>query len=397
MKWSKLLVVMLAVLLRVHSVPAQEEASGEGFVGHGVAKITGGDLAGARQNALADAQKKIMLEAVCAQLPMPAVAAHFTALMNLFDRPEAYLERFKIVSENTLPDLYQVTLQGFVQQNMIRQELAALGIVKPEQEKMKMLLMLAEKDVAPGNETYWWSSSSDAAASRYGAQQKLEKYFAEKGTGIVNPLEALNKSALQNIGQSPDPDAESACQAAAELGAHIVLIGKAVFTRVKPQPPSQGASIQCELSARALDVRSRSLIVQAATYALGTQADETSAALEAVEKACSRLTEQITDTLFQQTRNIHEYSIKLIFNKPVTEGEARESMNAFKSVLTGIELVEIAGGGDNAVWTAKVTSPAESAEALQKKFGSGVAGYVTRVMSVYGNVIEIRVTPIKRH
>ncbi|MEI6125689.1 MAG: hypothetical protein WCQ99_03960, partial [Pseudomonadota bacterium] len=170
-----------------------------------------------------------------------------------------------------------------------------------------------------------------------------------------------------------------------------------VLMRAKGPQASSGESIQCELSARALDVRSRSLVVQAATYALGIQPDEPSAAQEAVDKACLQLTEQITDKLYQQVRNIHEYILKLIFNKPVTEADVRESMNAFKSVLTGIELIEIGNEGDSTVWTAKITSPAGSAATLQQMFGAGVGGYVTKVMAVHENVVEIRVTPIKRH
>ncbi|MEI6128056.1 MAG: hypothetical protein WCQ99_16025, partial [Pseudomonadota bacterium] len=240
MTWSKMIIVMLLVLSSVHSVRAQEESTGEGFIGRGVAKITGGDIAGARQNALADAQKKILVAAVCAQLPMRTVAAHFTTLLNLFfERPEVYLERFKIINENTLPDVCQVTLRGFVQLNMIKQELAALGIVKPEQEKMTMLLLVAEKENSQGNETFWWSSRNDAAPAKYGVQQKLEKDFAEKGLSIVNSFEASNKSLLQAIGQSPDPDTETACQAAAQLGAQVVVIGCVALGHCSSSPLSR--------------------------------------------------------------------------------------------------------------------------------------------------------------
>lgn len=385
------------ILHCVFPAAAQETLIQEEFTGRGIARITGGDIAGARQTALADAQKKLLIDAVSAQLPAEALASSFTKLMNqVFTRPDIYLERFKIITENTLPDVYQVTVSGVVQKDMLRHDLESLGLAKPEPDKTPVLLMIAEKGLDPAGEQFWWSFGNEALFSQGMVQQKLARFFSEKGLSIVNPFESSANVSLQLIGQSAEPDTGTVCQVASQLGARIIVLGKAALTRVRGQQ-SSAPEIQCDVSARAIDAKSRSVVVQASTYALGVQADEATAAQDASEKACRQLSEQITDRLYQQLRNINEYILKLTFNKPVTDGEARDCVHAFKAVLPGLELIEVSSQDDATHWTAQVTSPIESTALLQKMFGTGVPGYVTKITAARDNIIEMRVAPLKRN
>jgi hypothetical protein len=390
-------IAVCMVLCCAFTVFSQETGVQEEFNGRGVARITGGDIAGARQAALVDAQKKLLIDAVCAQLPTEALASSFAKLMNqVFTRPDIYLERFKIITENTLPEVYQVTVSGVVQKDMLRHDLESLGLAKPEPDKMPMLLMIAEKNIDQSGEQFWWSFGNEALFSQGMAQQKLARFLSEKGLSIVNPFEAPSKVSLQLMGQSAEPDTGTVCQIASQLGARIIVLGKAVLTRVRGQQGS-APGVQCDVSARAIDAKSRAVVVQASTYALSVQADETAAAQDAAEKACRQLSEQITDRLYQQLRNINEYILKLTFNKPVADVEVRDCVHAFQTVLPGLELIDLSSQDDPAQWTAQVTSPIESTAMLQKMFGTGVAGYVTKITTVHDNVLEIRVAPLKRN
>ena len=111
------------------SVGAQEKTAVDGFTGRGIARISGGDIPGARQNALADAQLKAVIDAVNSLLPADTFAAHSTRIIARFAaQPERYLQSFRIIGENTLPDQYQVTVQAAVQLDAVRQELAGMGL-----------------------------------------------------------------------------------------------------------------------------------------------------------------------------------------------------------------------------------------------------------------------------
>jgi hypothetical protein len=375
---------------------SQDVFSG-GFIGRGVSKIVDGDVASARHSALVDAQKKAVMEAVCAQLSVEDMAKYFLTLKNVFiGHPGIYLQRFKIINENSLFDSYQVTIQGFVQQELLRHDLESMGIVGPEREKIRVLLMIAEKGIDQPDETFWWSSNKDFVPFQYVVQQKLEKYFIEKGSYVVNPFDAPANISSEEIGQSSEPDVEAVCKLASQFNAQIVVLGKSELKRAKGQKLSSLESIQCDLSARVIDARNRYVIVQAATYALGIHIDEESAVVDAIEKACGHISEQIMDKIYMQMKNMHEYLFKLTFDKPVSETEVREWFNAFKEGFPENELIEIGSTREKNSWTAKLNSPIQGAAILQKMFETGIKGYKTEVVSVDEKVIALKVSVVKQ-
>jgi hypothetical protein len=394
----RLRIVLVFALLSffcAHGAFAQEEESRGGFIGQGIAPIIAGDIAGARQNALEDAQKKSIIAAVSAELPAAALVAQLPSLTaQFFMRPDVYLARFKIINENTLPGRYQVTIQGFMQQDLLRRDLEALGVLKAEPRTTKLLLMIAQKDAGQAAAAYWWSTSGDGSASVSRAQQRLEELFIERGLTVVNPFAVPGSVSLQGAGGSAEPDIGPVCQLGAQLDASFVVLGAAELTRASGQQAAAAEDLQCNLHARVIDVKTQSVIIQAATYALGRQTSPRGALQEALDKACSQLSDQIADRFFQQFRTAREYVFRLLFVKKMTDEEVRQCMQAFTAVLPGLELLAITPETDRKTWTVTATSPAAGAGELQQMFGAGVAGYVTKIVSVSGNVITMRVTPI---
>ncbi len=142
--------------------------------------------------------------------------------------------------------------------------------------------------------------------------------------------------------------------------------------------------------------RSQEVVLQAVTQGLGAHVDEAEACRDAMQKASRQLADQITERLYQQLRQARQYVFKLRFSKAVSAAEVRDCMRAFAQVLPGLELTELEPGDGRQSWTARVTCQADTAAILQKMFGSGVAGYITRITSVHDNVLDVRITPIKR-
>jgi hypothetical protein len=255
--------------------------------------------------------------------------------------------------------------------------------------------MIAEKGIDQPEESFWWSSNRYSAAPPYRVQQKMEKRFIEKGSYVVNPFEIPVNVSSEQIGQSPEPDMEAVCRFASQFSAQIVVLGKAEIKRAKGRMRSSLASIQCDISARVIDVRNRYVVVQSATYALGIHIDEASAAMDAVEKACGYISGQIIDKIYLQMKNMREYLFKLTFDKPVSEAEAREWLNTLKKNFSEIELTEIDIKEKKNLWTAKLNSPVGSADILQKMFETQIEAGKTEVVSVNENVIELKIFEYK--
>ena len=377
---------------------AQETRAIDGFMGRGIARISGGNIPEARQSALADAQRKVIIDAVNSMLPADTFAAYSSRILTRFAaKPERYLQSFKIVSENALPDQYQVTLQAAVQLDVVRQELVAMGLVKSGENKSVSLLVMASAtglDSSP--ETFWWSVTAGTSLSEFPMQQAVEAAFADKETRIISPFEPSLKETFNSIGLTSDPAIDAICKLAIQTDARMVVLVKSSLKRMKDARLVSVQNVQCDITARLIDVRSHDVVSQAVTCGLGMHVDEAAACREAMQKAARQLADQITERLYQQLRQVRDYVFKLRFNKSVSDADVRDCIAAFKQVLSGLELVDVSTEDGKERWTARVTSPADDATALQKMFGSGVAGYITKITSVHDNVLELRVTPIKR-
>ncbi|MBN2107994.1 MAG: hypothetical protein JW832_11260 [Deltaproteobacteria bacterium] len=377
---------------------AQEKTAVDGFIGRGIARISGGDISGARQVALADAQLKAVIDAVNSLLPAETFAAHSTRIIARFsEQPDRYLQSFRVTGENALPDQYQVTVQAAVQIDGVRQELSDMGLLKHDRNKAVLLLvMAAQRGLDAPEELYWWSSDAGLDSREFPLQQAVEAAFADKETRIISPFEPPLKDAFSQAAGTPAPDTDVMCLLAAQTGAQVVVHVRAALTRSKAKRLVSVQNVQCDITASAIDVQGRQVVLQAVTQALGAHVDEAEACRDAMQKASRQLADQITERLYQQLRQARPYVFKLRFSRDVSPAEVRECLLAYAQVLPGLELTELEQAEGRQSWTARVTCQADNADILKKMFGSGVAGYITRITSVRENVLDVRITPIKR-
>jgi hypothetical protein len=296
-----LLTAALAVLILGGALPAQEPA-GDAYLGCGLARVAGGDVSEARDRALQDAQAKVVLQALSAQLTVADMAQRFSELQNLFlARPEVYLQSFKVIREHAQADLYQISIQGIIQQEQLRHDLESMGILKPEAEKLRVLVMLAEKDFDHTEPVFWWAGSRRAAGSRFGMQPSLERKLAEQGLQVVNPPGAAGAAMPAEISQTAEPDIEKGSRFAVQFGASLLVMGSAELTRGIEQPKAVIKNIQCSLRVQLIDVSRQNTVAQVTTSALGASIDEEAAAADAVGKACGQAARQMLDRLYQQS------------------------------------------------------------------------------------------------
>jgi len=375
------------VLVAVGAAIAQETPERGGVLSWGIAPILGGDIPGARQNALVDAQRKSIIAAISALVPAPVLAEKMPLLaQRFFQQPELFIERFKIIQEHALPHQYRMSVQAFMQQELLNRELAALGLVQEQKGRQRILVLVAERLPDRSEDSCWWTSGA-AAPSDDLAQSLLTGLLTEAG------FEAAGAPPLPP-GAPEVPCAELSPDDAARIGSAVnaayVLTGRAVFLA------TDRGDVQCNVSVRLIDTQRREPLVQAAAYGLGRQDSSRGAPGAAAAEACSRLVDQITGPMLKQTREERTYTVRLLFTRQANQEDVQRCMSAFASVWPDLEVLDMSGDARNMVWTVRAKSTAPSAAALQEMFGSGVPGYVSRIISVSDQTITMRVTPIKR-
>jgi len=394
-KQAVLFIGAVVFILSVEGTVLSQDMVSEGFVGRGIAKIESGNIAGARRNALVDAQAKVVMEAVGVQVPVETMAQYFLTLKNIFfDHPEVYLQRFKVIRENTLVTTYKVTIQGFVQDQLLIKDLESMGIIGSERKKMRLLLMLAEKGIDEDEPTFWWSAEPPSFTVRNRIQMQLARNFVEKGYTVINELQPPDSVSTEYVPQTPNPDLEAACRFASQFDADIVVLGKSALLHAERRNLSSIESIQCNIEAAAIDVQHKISVVQVATYKLGMNVDETSAAMEAIGKAAKHLSDQIAEKLNASTGNMREYLLKLRFPDVVADVDVRRLIQVFNKTFP--EITPGAVEGEKELWTVTVNSPLSGAHILQSILEFGIEGYTIELVSTSDNVIEFNVSSVEK-
>jgi hypothetical protein len=273
---------------------AQETPAAEGFIGRGMARINAADVENARQQALMDAQGKAVMEAVSAQVSLETMGSSFNSLKkNFFDKSATYIQSFKILYENTAFDTYQITIQAMVQQELLKKDLDALAMGGAPKTPFKALLMVAEKSPAANDYSYWWSAAPVVPES----ELRLKDRCTEKGFIVIDPSQGVKEFPPAGFVQSLEPDLDSLCRLGVQCGADIVILGRTEIERNKITESSSFSALQCNFKAQAVSVKDHKVLVSAAGYGLGVNADETLACRNAIDKACRQLLDQIVDRL----------------------------------------------------------------------------------------------------
>jgi hypothetical protein len=273
---------------------AQDTPVPEGCIGRGMARINAADIETARQQALLDAQGKAVMEAVSGLVPLESMGSSFPALKkNFFDKAAVYIQSFKILYENTAFDTYQITIQAVVQQELIKKELDALITGSAPRTPFKVLLMIAEKAPAAKEYSYWWSTAPVVPES----ELRLKDRCTEKGFTVLDPSVGVKEFPPAGFAQSLEPDLDSICRLGAQTGADLVIAGRADIERSKITESSTFSAFQCNLKVQTVSVKDHKVLVNAAGYGLGVNADETIAYRNAIDKASRQLLEQIVDKL----------------------------------------------------------------------------------------------------
>jgi len=180
-----------------------------------------------------------------------------------------------------------------VQQELLKKDLDELAMGSAPKTPFKVLLMIAEKAPAANDYSYWWSAAPTVPES----ELRLKDRCAEKGFTVIDPSLGVKEFPPAGFVQGLEPDLDSLCRLGAQCGADLVIAGRTELERSKITESSSFSAFQCNFKAQAVSVKDHRVLVSAAGYGLGVNADEGLAYRSAIDKACRQILDQIVDKL----------------------------------------------------------------------------------------------------
>ncbi len=292
---SLLLIVLMIVPMSLSDTFASTPITAEGL-----AAVVGGNSAIARDQAVNDAQRKAVEQAVGTMISSQTVMENYEVLSDsIYSRTQGYIQNYRIVSEKQEGNLYYTTISANVATGELKNELSALGLLLARKSMPRVMIMVAEQNVGMEYYTYWWSALSGKGNVVAGhadltvTENILMQKLSEKGFNIVDhsvmaknvrlskayKIEALTDNAIQ--------------QAGSMYGAEVVIYGKALAKLAGSVKGTSMKSSQADLSLRVVNTDNGQVIASATHHAAAVHPSEVASGTEALKKAAEGIAEDL--------------------------------------------------------------------------------------------------------
>ena len=318
----------------------------------GVSAILQGDKAIARDTALNDAMRKAVEQAVGTVVSAETVVENYQLISeSILTKTQGYIQNYKIIRESSSAELYQVTISATVALENLKNDLAALGILMQRVQKPRVLFMIAEQNIGQGFFVFWWHGKSESKGQHYdvsASETALKEEFLKKGFNVVDFSAAAEKIEITNAYRIADLTDGGAISIGRQLGAEIIIKGKAVANEGPRTTGSNVGSYMADITATALKADNGAVLGSAKGHGVSRHISGVTGGAEALDKAAREMAERMIDQIVAKWSNevsggglvrltvkgIGEYSDFVKF-KDVLQGQIRGVQAIYQRSLEG--------------------------------------------------------------
>jgi hypothetical protein len=387
-----------SLLAEVHAQESQTVTS------EGIAPIVEGNTAIARDNAIGDAMRKAVEQAVGTMVSSETVIQNFQMLSDkIYSQSQGYIQSYKILSEGAVdPTIYKVTVQAVVSIGGLKDDLAALGLLMQRKGMPRVLFMIAEQNIGRQYYIFWWSfwgSKAEFMAQQGDmgvAEQTLTERFLEKGFNIVDHNVQERKIKLSPSFGVVDLTDNAAKTIGSELDAEIVIYGKANAKLVGGVMGSGILSSQANISVKAVRIDTGGVIASASASGAAVHSDEVTAGNKAIEKVSSELAEKLIDQIARKWGQEVSGSalVQMVVSGISNYADFVKFKNAVQGKVRGVQALyqrSIAGG----VATVDVDIKGSAQSLADEISAIDFKEFTVNITDVSSNRIELTLSPKK--
>ncbi|HLA48402.1 MAG TPA: flagellar assembly protein T N-terminal domain-containing protein [Nitrospinota bacterium] len=258
----------------------------------GIGAIVKGDLAIAKDNALNDALRKAVEQAVGTLVQAQTLVDKYQLISDeIYTKSQGYIKKYAIISER--PDINQgilrINIQADVSIGDIRNDLNAIGLLIERKGKPRMMVIIDEKI---------GSAESGYSTNLSESETVIIQKFTEKGFNFVDEA-TVKKNIKRNMAlQAIAGDDSAAASIGLEHGAEVVIIGSAVAKLAgKGIAGTEMKSIHASITVRAVRADTGEIISSASEKGATAHLDETAGGALAIKKAGEKLASSLIDQI----------------------------------------------------------------------------------------------------
>jgi hypothetical protein len=361
----------------------------------GVGAVIGGDRAIARDQAINDALRKAVEQAVGTMVSSETMVQNFQTLNDrIYTQTQGYIQNYRILSENPGPNIHQVTIQAKVALGNLEKDLQALGFLLGQVGKPRIMVLVAEQNIGKQSYTHWWGHPGKAGADFNIAENTIMERLREKGFDLVDPNAQMRNIKVPPALQVADLNDSGAVTLGRETDAEIVIVGKAMARAGGFISGTSMISAQANISLRAIQIDNARVLSAGSENAAAVHIDEVTAGSEALKKAsvkiCGKMMEDIIKNFQKRVGSFTTVQLT-VFGLQGAE-DLRKFRNSVLGQVRGIEGIQersFSGGAVKMDLEVRGTAQSLSQEIGRKDFPD----FVIKVTGSTWNTLEMRVSP----
>jgi hypothetical protein len=253
------------------------------------------NVAKARDDAIEHGLWNAVEERVGRLISPASVLSHFQLLNDrVYSQPEQFIHEYKVLTESKSGRYYRVIVRTTLMTEMLKDKLRDIGILMTDGELPSIVIFLSEQNVGEISARQSWAQDP-LTKLPLAVEDALSRYMRDKGFVIVNPGTVLVDNAnLEPEFMDPQLSDKTAIRLAQQVGADVVVTGKAVARLSGNVLGAEMKSVEATLSGRTVRVDNGMIMGAFEASGAAVHANEMVAGTEALTIAASNVVEDLT-------------------------------------------------------------------------------------------------------
>lgn len=266
----------------------------------GQAAIRQGDKAQAYDNAIADAQRKAVEQAIGTMISAETVTENFQLISDkIYSQAKGYLRKYKVLSKKIDGGVYAVTIEAEVSSGDLSKDLEGIGAILRKMNMPRVLVMITEQNVG-SKQVAWWQGEGSYALDMGAAENALIDSWTQKGFSFVDRQALQGKLTARKALTGAAPSNDQVKEFALGTGAEVVIIGTAFANDNGPILGTKMHSLRANISLRALAVDTGRILATATTTSSVGHIDAAYGGTKALDKVARKAGAELLTKVMDQ-------------------------------------------------------------------------------------------------
>ena len=291
-----LFVILIASFLATSGRSALGQEQVESVEAEGVATILQGNTDIARDKAIVDAQRKAVEQAVGVLMSSESIVENYELLSDrILTQSARYIKSYQILDEEKDGKEYRVRIQADIGLGDLKTDIEAIQHLIRQKGNPRMMFLIDE--TIEGLRTAGISSADMSQA-----ETVLLQAFLDAGFEVVDSAMVAQNINRDQALKAVEGDAATAAALGHQYGADVIITAKAVASSGDKILDTDMKSHQAAINAKVVRADTGAVIGSGTERAKHAHIDDLTGGLAAIEKAGTKLAENLIPKILEQWR-----------------------------------------------------------------------------------------------